>query len=181
LFARQTAIPVRAASIRDADKYLSLKVIFVQNLLRSFGEFHAPSKERRRFVEISMWNERYIFLMAFIELGKSQPEGVKAARHLLAIYARDLADQSDFESYQTMKEVMVSAGTLESLADEAQSWRNQHIKSKGDENAAAWALGLLLIDLAAACSNDPIAVGCGELTDGMIRKALTDFPLLEEP
>ncbi len=118
------------------------------------------------------WQDNHLRLAEFIETASANPTGATAARKLMALLIRDLLDQADFLTWAELKTAMTKANTINGLADSMREWQ-QH---RTENTAGVWAYEIIAINLEGASSNDPIATVCEQLTDGLITKALEDFP-----
>ena len=123
---------------------------------------------------IENWQTKYQRLCEFIEMGKTNQTGMAECREFVSFLARDLVDQHSADDWNELKRASVADNSIVEFAEQVREWQ----ANRTPNTVGYWAFEIIAISLEAAGENELLAVSCEQLTDGLIIKAVEDFPEL---
>ena len=107
-------------------------------------------------------------------------ESIETDQALMSHYLKGLSfvtghilSQTDADNWEEMKRTAFGVKDFGKIAEKAREWRGDRTPS----TPMYWAYEILAISLECFASNDPTAVECEEFTNGIIKKAIQDFPI----
>ncbi len=119
------------------------------------------------------WQTKHQGLTEYLESVEADPAQLTHFLKALSFPVGHVLGQTDFVTWDEMKHTAFDEKALVQIAKQAREWRGDRTPS----TPMYWAYEIVAISLESAAANDPIAVECEELTDGIITKAIQDFPI----
>jgi hypothetical protein len=119
------------------------------------------------------WQTKHLGLTDFLESVETDPAQLSNFLKALSFPVGHVLGQTDFVTWDEMKRAAFDEKALVQIAKQAREWRGDRTPS----TPMYLAYEIVAISLESAAANDPIAVECEELTDGIITKAIQDFPI----
>ena len=118
------------------------------------------------------WKTKHQRIVEFLEVAETDPALLSHFRKGLSFVAGHILTQTNLDTWDEMKRTASDVKARGNLAEQVREWRGD----RPPDSTIFLAYEILAISLEGAAANDPIAVVCEELADGVIMKALHDFP-----
>jgi hypothetical protein len=119
------------------------------------------------------WQAKHKRITEFLEGFEKDPAQLSNFLRVLSFPVGHVLGQTDFVTWDEMKRTAFDNKALVQIADQAREWRGD----RTPDTPMYWAYEIVAISLESAAANDPIAAECEQLTDGIIKKAIQDFPI----
>ncbi len=119
------------------------------------------------------WQAKYQYITEFIESFETDPAQLTHFRKGLSFATGHILSQTNADTWEEMKRTAFDENSLGKIAGQAREWRGDRTPS----TPMFWAYEIIATSLECAAENDPIAVECEKFTDGVIMKAIQDFPI----
>jgi hypothetical protein len=117
------------------------------------------------------WQIKHRGLTKYLESIETDPAQLSNFIKGLSFPVGHVMGQTDFVSWDEMKRTAFDEKALGQIAKQAREWRGDRTPN----TPMYWAYEIVAISLESTSANDPIAIECEKLTDGLIGKAIHDF------
>ena len=119
------------------------------------------------------WQTKHQRITEFLESVETDPAKLSHFLKGLTFPISHMLSQTDADTWDEIKRTAFDVKGIGKVAEQVRDWRGNRTPS----TPMYWAYEILATSLECADANDPIAVECEELVDGVIRKALQEFPI----